>query len=275
MPEQIETASTWPLSRLVESVHSVAPIEGRARRVDRLPDGRTCLVVRVIERGRRGDVTVVGPRTRALLKDATGFAQALVLQFKPGWSTPLLGVAANELTDELVMLEDLWDRSGHDVVLDLLGAKSAPEMLQRVARAFASRPRPTFEPTSAPLARRAVRLMEEGGSVQVESVASRLGVTARHLRRAFAENIGIAPKDFARSVRLQRAVRMAATSSDWTRIALDAGYYDQAHLIADFRDLVGLTPGAFSKRMRDLDPPAPSTSTPAPRPASVSRASSP
>ena len=80
-------------------------------------------------------------------------------------------------------------------------------------------------------------------------LAERLGVTARHLRRAFVENIGIAPKDFARSVRLQRAVHMAATSRDWARIAVDAGYYDQSHLIADFRDLVGITPGAFLKRV--------------------------
>ncbi len=85
----------------------------------------------------------------------------------------------------------------------------------------------------------------------MESVASHLGVTARHLRRAFTESVGIGPKEFARTVRLQRAVRRAATSKDWARIAVDAGYYDQAHLIADFRQLVGLTPGAFLKRVSD------------------------
>ena len=46
-------------------------------------------------------------------------------------------------------------------------------------------------------------------------------------------------------------MRSAGTSSDWVRIAADAGYYDQAHLIADFRQLVGLTPGAFLKRAVD------------------------
>jgi transcriptional regulator GlxA family with amidase domain len=88
----------------------------------------------------------------------------------------------------------------------------------------------------------------EGDQIRVESVANRLGVTSRHLRRAFTETIGIAPKHFARSVRLQRALRMVAASNDWSRVATDAGYYDQAHLIADFRELLGLTPGAFVKR---------------------------
>jgi len=71
----------------------------------------------------------------------------------------------------------------------------------------------TFQPASARLARRAVRLLQ-GDDVRVESVAERLGVTARHLRRAFTESVGIGPKDFARTVRLQRAVRMTATSKD-------------------------------------------------------------
>ncbi|WP_437515433.1 helix-turn-helix domain-containing protein [Sorangium sp. So ce1099] len=241
---------TFSLSRFVEDVRAFVPVAGRAPHIERLPDGRTTLVFRVIEGGLKGDVTVAGPRTRALFKDATGVARAVMLQFKPGWSAPLLGVAANALTDRIVPLEDIWGRSGGDLCLDLLAARSLPEVLDRLSSAIALRTHQTFEPASARLARRAVRLLE-GGEVRVESVAERLGVTARHLRRAFTESVGIGPKEFARTVRLQRAVRMAATSKDWVRIAADAGYYDQAHLIGDFRELVGLTPGAFLKRAGD------------------------
>ncbi|WP_434046699.1 MULTISPECIES: helix-turn-helix domain-containing protein [Sorangium] len=243
-------ALTFSLSRFVEDVRAIEPVAGRACHVEQLPDGRTTLVFRMIEGGRRGDLFVVGPRTRAHFKDATGVARAVMLQFKPGWSAPLLGVAANALTDQIVPLEDVWGRSGSDLCLELLAARSLPEVLDRLSRAIALRTHPTFEPASARLARRAVRLLE-GDEVRVESVAERLGVTARHLRRAFTESVGIGPKEFARIVRLQRAVRMAATSKDWARIAADAGYYDQAHLIADFRELVGLTPGAFLKRAGD------------------------
>lgn len=189
----------------------------------------------------------MGPRTRALFKNAAGVARAVKLQFKPGWAAPLLGVAASALTDQIVPLEDMWGRPGGTLCLELLAARSLPEVLDRLSHAIALRTQQTFESASARLARRAVRLLE-GGEVRVEGVAERLGVTARHLRRAFTESVGIGPKDFARSVRLQRAVRMAGTSKDWGRIAADAGYYDQAHLIADFRELVGLTPSAFLKR---------------------------
>jgi AraC-like DNA-binding protein len=240
-------ASTSWLSRFVEDVRALVPVAGRALQVDRLPDGRTTLVMRVMEGGRAGTVSVSGPRTRALLKTATGVARAVILTFKPGWSAPLLGVPASALTDRIVPLGELWGRSGSDLCLELLAARSLPAMLDRLSGAIAARTQHTFEPASARLARRAVRLLE-GDEVRVESVAEQLGVTARHLRRAFAESVGIGPKEFARTVRLQRAIRNAATSTDWGRIAADAGYYDQAHLIADFRELVGLTPGAFLKR---------------------------
>lgn len=243
----------FSLSRFVEDVRTIVPVGGSTHRVERLPDGRTTLVFRVTEQGRKGDVTVQGPRTRALFKNAIGIERAVALQLKPGWSAPLFGVAASALTDRIIHLEELWGRCARDLCHELLAARGLPEVLDRLSREIAARIRhQTSEPASARLARRAVRLLE-GDEARVERAAERLGVTARHLRRAFAESVGVGPKEFVRSVRLQRAVRMTATSKDWGRIAADAGYYDQAHLIADFRELVGLTPGAFLKRAGDRD----------------------
>lgn len=249
-------AATPSLSRIVESVQTVAPGRGRARRVDRLPDGRASLVFRVLDEGRPADLTVLGPRTRALLKDATGFVLAVMFQLEPGSSRPFLGVPAGELTDRLIALEDLWGRPTSDLCRDLQLSTSLPQMLDRLSRAFPLRLPHTPEPPSARLARHAARLLDQE-NVRVDGLADRLGVTTRHLHRAFMENIGIGPKDFARSARLQRALRLASTSTDWCRIAVAAGYYDQSHLIADFHDLVGLTPSAFMKRATDLDPAAP------------------
>jgi AraC-like DNA-binding protein len=127
----------------------------------------------------------------------------------------------------------------------LLTARGAADVVERISRAIALRSERTVESASARLARRAVRLLESE-EVRVDRVAERLGVSPRHLRRAFTENVGIGPKEFSRTVRLHRAVKRAETSNDWGRIAVDAGYYDQAHLIGDFRELVGLTPSAFT-----------------------------
>ncbi len=247
LPSLSSAALTFSLSECVENISIIAPVAGRPLEVHSLPDGRTTLFFRVLEEGRAGDVWVAGPRTHAHFKNATGVARAVIVQLKPGWSVPLLGVAANQLTDRIVPLEEVWGRSGRELCFELLAAPTLPDVIERFTRAIALRPRQVSEPASGRLARNAVHLIEAGEG-RVEQVAKRLGVTARHLRRAFTESVGIGPKDFARTVRLQRAVRRARISKDWASIAADAGYYDQAHLIADFRQLVGLTPGAFLKR---------------------------
>jgi AraC-like DNA-binding protein len=231
------------LARFIEHVEEVRA--GDTRRLDRLPDGRTLLIFRAHDAD-HGDLTLTGPRTRANFKISSG-VPAVIVRFKPGWSTALFGVAASALTDRYVSLGDAWGRPVDALCEELLAARGVTEIVSRLSDAFARRACDTAESMSASLARRAVRLLE-GDEARIDSVATRLGVTARHLRRAFVESIGVGPKEYARSVRLHRALRRAESSSDWARIATDAGYYDQAHLISDFRRLVGLTPVEYVNR---------------------------
>lgn len=235
-----------PLARFIEAVRTLTPGDGRFRH-DWLPTGRTTLVFRVLDNGRSGDVCVAGPLTHARVKNLSRVTRAMIIQFKPGWPAPLLGVAAHELTDRIIPLTDLWGGAGSELDAELLSTRELPELLECVSRAIALRAQPGFESASARLARRAARFFE-AGEARVEHVAAQLGVTARHLRRAFSDNVGIGPKEFVRTARLQRAMQMAATSHDWGRIAADAGYYDQAHFIADFRQLIGVTPGVYLRR---------------------------
>ncbi len=84
-------------------------------------------------------------------------------------------------------------------------------------------------------------------SRKVASVAEDLGISERHLRRVFREQVGMSPKDFFRLMRFERTLKAARRGRDfsWSDIAVDAGYYDQAHLIADFRSIAGATPREF------------------------------
>jgi AraC-like DNA-binding protein len=257
------------LSRFVEHIELVTPSPDEVLDVDRLPDGRTTLVFRTFAttEGGHTDVAVAGPRTAAHFKRAAGLVRALSVRFKPGWSTPLLGVPASVLTDRILPLDELWGEEAGELQERVATTHTLPEAIAALAEAFRSRGARAFEPASAPLVRRAIHLLEAAdGRVEVERIAARLGVSSRHLRRAFAESVGVGPKDFARSVRLQHALRQTnpppplpsrATAAarplslDWARIATEAGYYDQAHLITEFRRLVGLTPGAFVKRVND------------------------
>jgi AraC-like DNA-binding protein len=105
-----------------------------------------------------------------------------------------------------------------------------------------------FEPAAARLACRATRLVatqaDLGLPVRMTAVAAELGVSLRHLRRAFAEAVGLAPKQYARVARLHRAL---GAEGDWSQRARLAGYYDQAHLVGEFRALLGATPEAYAR----------------------------
>jgi AraC-like DNA-binding protein len=84
----------------------------------------------------------------------------------------------------------------------------------------------------------------------VGGVAVQLGVSERSLRRSFGEAVGMSPKAFAKLARFHRALRAAREHGSWARIAAGAGYYDQAHLIADFRAIAGVTPRALLGEVR-------------------------
>ena len=86
----------------------------------------------------------------------------------------------------------------------------------------------------------------------MNAVAVDLGVSERHLRRVFRENVGVSPKAFAKLMRFRCALRAANedTHASWASIAAAAGYYDQAHLIAEFRAIAGVTPSALLGELR-------------------------
>src|SRR5438105_14123984 len=89
--------------------------------------------------------------------------------------------------------------------------------------------------------------MPAGGNLSIASLAPALGVTRQHLARAFATHVGVPPKTFARVARVRRALAKArvATAVDWSALALDAGFYDQAHLSGEVKEITGRTPSEW------------------------------
>jgi AraC-like DNA-binding protein len=95
-------------------------------------------------------------------------------------------------------------------------------------------------------------LLALASTAQAQVPADELSVSERHLRRVFREVVGLSPKMFFKLVRFERALKAAKASCDssWSNIAMSAGYYDQAHMIADFRSIAGATPRQFLAELR-------------------------
>ena len=83
------------------------------------------------------------------------------------------------------------------------------------------------------------------GAERVERIAKDIGISRQHLARQFLHHVGVPPKTFARVMRFRRVLASLEHDVDWADVAAANGYYDQSHLIADFRELAGATPNAF------------------------------
>jgi AraC-like DNA-binding protein len=91
------------------------------------------------------------------------------------------------------------------------------------------------------------RVVESQGCAHLWQMAESIGLSARQTERKFLEQVGITAKCYARLTRFRNAVRLKAQdqSLSWTDVSHAAGFYDQNHLIKDFRALVGATPSDY------------------------------
>jgi len=172
--------------------------------------------------------------------------RAVTARLRLGASKAVLGVPASVVGGSVLPLEDLWGVAGVQRLLGrLAGVGDTVEAVRIIEASIAGRlARAEAPAVEVPLALEAAERLVGG---KVSSVAASLGVSERHLRRVFREAIGMSPKQFARLARFRHALRAARENSrlGWAGIAAAAGYFDQAHLIAEFHAIAGVAPRAL------------------------------
>ena len=82
----------------------------------------------------------------------------------------------------------------------------------------------------------------------IAQIRQRTGYSHRWFVRRFSDEVGLTPKLFGRIRRLQRLLRIVERGrrADWAELALIGGYFDQAHLINEFRTFTGVKPHAYA-----------------------------
>jgi AraC-like DNA-binding protein len=193
--------------------------------------------------------TVIGPMSGVGRTGRVDLPVAVGAYFRPARVAPLFG-AVPELIDRAVPLADLWGTRGSRVVDDLCDLDEAAR-LERMESMLLSRLRQARDRTGAiDVAGLAASVLRTGGRVRIAAMARAAGVSRQHLSRAFRERVGIGPKLYASLARFQSLLRYAGpgTQVDWAAAALDLGFADQSHMIAECRRFSGLTPQALADR---------------------------
>jgi AraC-like DNA-binding protein len=198
----------------------------------------------------RRDSFVAGMHAAPTIVQGAGSWACIELRLTPLGARRLLGRPMHELTNRTVELEDVLPRAD-ELTTRLREARSWAERLDLV-EAFLIRRLADSEPPSPGVEWSWQRLRLSGGRASIGALASELGWSHRRLIARFREQIGLAPKTAARVLRFDRAVTaLSASPGRLAEIAFHCGYFDQAHLNRDFRELAGTTPTAFLGAQRE------------------------
>ncbi len=185
---------------------------------------------------------VVGTMTKPIVEDVTGGAQYFGIRFAPGGFTRLFGHPVHEFTDQTVALDDLsLPLMSGEQPAEHPGVEASFRMLEDCLSPHVARARLT------PVVDEAIRMISASrGSVTVAQLAVAVDYSPRQLLRVFRESVGVGPKAYCRIVRFKTALRALRRrpQPNLLQIALDAGYYDQAHFIHEFNTFYGSSPSA-------------------------------
>ncbi len=225
-----------------------------------LPDGAVDIIFNLGAKSSRDAAFVVGTMTRPLVVTSppSALSDFVAVRFRPGAAHAVLGLPAHELTDRREHLAGTcpWASGWADRLGEVRDVGGRVRLLDELLRS-----RVVDLPTPDPRVLDGIRrIAATRGNVSVESLSQWLGLSRQQLGRLFDRHVGVGVKLFARIARLQgllRAlpVRGAADERrpDWAGLAVDFGFYDQAHLGAEFKALTGVTPRKFHREVRGSD----------------------
>jgi len=196
-------------------------------------------------------VFVAGPSAGLLPLCSAGAVRMIGLRLANGCASSLLRLPLSELASRCVPLDlcresRLEKEKVRTLTERLCEVRKPEEHLVHVNQFLLSLAASARAPEDlVQQALSAIRVTH--GQLRVDALASRLGVTSRHLERGFRQHVGLSPKALCRLERFHhvRSLVAGAGRPVWSQLACESGYYDQAHLIAEFRHFTGQTPATY------------------------------
>lgn len=244
-----------PLAHVVRAITYQAGEQPETSRERLLPGVGTSLWVNLHEdefrsfagsrwRGVPGAI-LAGPGDRSSILEFEAGRSHMSVEFALGGAASLFSAPLSVARNEMVPLSYVWGREGARLRERLLCAPTPEDKLRVLEEALLERVVGPLLVDPAVLC--AARALEAG--TPVAAVAADLGMLPRTLRRLFLAQVGLTPKRFARVQRLRRVVGSIrdtpASEVSWAALAADHGYYDQAHLIGEFREIAGVAPTEY------------------------------
>ena len=172
------------------------------------------------------------------------------VRFHPWGAHHFFAVPMRDIGDRATPADEVWPRRDVREVEERIATAATDEDRIAALQAFLRRRLDAHRKQDVSALVRA--LWRTRAPLRIDRIAGSLGIGQRRLERTFAAALGMTPKHLTRLARFLRACRRLRHAQDarLTGVAHDAGFYDQAHFIHEFRAFSGMTPGEFAASPR-------------------------
>lgn len=255
-----------PLSRFVADMVFYSDVELPYDKEKLLPDGSIFMLFDMIDKPkklfRNDDFSKYTEFTNSYLSgqhkhfihiEVTKGASMMVIRFKPGGAFAFFDFAIGSINNKVVQLEPLLGdavSSFRDRVKAGSTVKSKFDLAEQYLKSMLKEDLSSFY-----LLEPAVEfLLKNPEQATTKKLAELVGVSQKHLIHLFSKQVGLNPKSLARVIRFQRVLETLEKpeTADWLEIAINCGYYDQAHFSRDFYTFSGLNPSHYLSQKGDF-----------------------
>lgn len=190
------------------------------------------------------DASLTGPGLTARRMRTSAGGGVVLARFRPGGAAQFFREPLHELRDTTIALGDLVPRADldraharvHEATTDAARATALESLLLARLR---------DEPPDAVVAAAVHAIAMSRGGMAIRDLARQLAISQDPLEKRFRRAVGMSPKQFARLVRLRAAIEGYRPGVPLGRLAIESGFYDQAHFSRELRALSGQPPGRF------------------------------
>ena len=211
-----------------------------------IPDGCMDIVFNMteIEKGKGG--LICGLMTSPEVMIVKEVREFIGIRFWPAGIIPFLGYSAADFRDQLIPMEDILGKNALDISEKIGNVKRIEEQIMLIEE-WLKNLLPHVQEINPFIKNVLLAIYRDKGIISVKKLSEELNISQRHLSRKFNEWVGANAKTFSNIIRFQNTIHQLNQRNhiDYLEIALNNGYYDQAHFIKEFKYLYGKTPSQF------------------------------
>jgi AraC-like DNA-binding protein len=216
-----------------------------------IPDASGTLSFAYDGKSIKGELWGASTRINVIGSEANNYNFLLLVELKPCGLYQLTGVDQKEITDIRIDL-DAIDKSLNASLCNIIEqAIDTSHLVNGLNAIFLSHIGDVYQTNT--IIGLISKIHDNNGFLHIKELSCSEHYSERHLNRLFYQYIGMNVKLYSRIVRINTAINQLQNSKgNYTFLAQQAGFYDQAHFINDFKALCGVSPTIYLKNMSDF-----------------------